>query len=44
MLWAARALGADTVQILKYATSGDVTGDHSSVVGYGAGVVTQRIT
>jgi len=39
MLWAARELGADKVQILKYATSGDVTGDHSSVVGYGAAVV-----
>jgi AmmeMemoRadiSam system protein B len=43
-LWAARELGADKVQILKYATSGDVTGDYSSVVGYGAGVVTQSIT
>jgi len=39
MLWAARGLGADKVQILKYATSGDVTGDTSSVVGYGAAVV-----
>jgi hypothetical protein len=39
MLWAARILGADKVQILKYATSGDVTGDHSSVVGYGAAAV-----
>jgi AmmeMemoRadiSam system protein B len=39
MLWAARDLGANKVQILKYATSGDVTGDHSSVVGYGAAVV-----
>ena len=39
MLWAARELGADEVQILKYATSGDITGDQSSVVGYGAGVV-----
>ncbi len=39
MLWAARELGANKVQILKYATSGDVTGDHSSVVGYGAAVV-----
>jgi MEMO1 family protein len=39
MLWAARDLGADKVQILKYATSGDVTGDTSSVVGYGAAVV-----
>jgi MEMO1 family protein len=39
MLWAAHDLGADKVQILKYATSGDVTGDYSSVVGYGAAVV-----
>lgn len=39
MLWASRELGADKVQILKYATSGDITGDHSSVVGYGAAVV-----
>jgi AmmeMemoRadiSam system protein B len=39
MLWAARELGANKVQTLKYATSGDVTGDHSSVVGYGAAVV-----
>ncbi len=41
MLWAARELGANKLQILKYATSGDVTGDHSSVVGYGAAVVYQ---
>lgn len=41
MLWAARDLGANKVQTLKYATSGDVTGDHSSVVGYGAAVVLQ---
>ena len=40
-LWASRSLGADCVKILKYATSGDVTGDHSSVVGYGAAVVLQ---
>jgi AmmeMemoRadiSam system protein B len=39
MLWAAQDLGANKVQTLKYATSGDVTGDHSSVVGYGAAVV-----
>jgi MEMO1 family protein len=39
VLWAARALGADTVRILKHATSGDVTGDHSSVVGYGAAAI-----
>lgn len=42
MLWAARALGANEVQILHYATSGDVTGDQSSVVGYGAGVVIKK--
>jgi AmmeMemoRadiSam system protein B len=39
MLWAAKTLNADKVQILKYATSGDITGDHKSVVGYGAAVV-----
>jgi len=43
MLWAARALGADKVQILNYATSGDVTRDYSSVVGYGAAVVLKKI-
>jgi AmmeMemoRadiSam system protein B len=43
MLWAARALGADKVQTLKYATSGDVTGDQTSVVGYGAAVVLKKI-
>lgn len=39
VLWASRELGANKVQILRHATSGDVTGDYSSVVGYGAGVV-----
>jgi hypothetical protein len=39
VLWAARDLGADRVQILHYANSGDVTGDTSSVVGYGAAVI-----
>ena len=39
VLWAARELGANQVKILKHATSGDVTGDTSSVVGYGAAVV-----
>jgi AmmeMemoRadiSam system protein B len=34
VLLAARALGADRTVILKYANSGDVTGDHSRVVGY----------
>ena len=39
VLWAAKAMGADTVKVLRHATSGDVTGDLSSVVGYGAAVV-----
>ena len=39
VLWAARELGADKVQVLRHATSGDVTGDFSQVVGYGAAVV-----
>ncbi len=39
VLWAARELGADTVKVLRHATSGDVTGDYSSVVGYGAAAV-----
>jgi len=38
-LWASQKLGADKVQILNYATSGDVTKDYSSVVGYGAAVI-----
>jgi AmmeMemoRadiSam system protein B len=39
VLWASKALGGDTVKVLRHATSGDVTGDYSSVVGYGAAVV-----
>lgn len=39
VLWAAKALGADAVRVLNHATSGDVTGDYQSVVGYGAAVV-----
>ena len=37
--WVAKELGANNVQILKYATSGDVTGDFQSVVGYGAAAI-----
>lgn len=44
VLWAARELGADKVKILKHATSGDVTGEFTSVVGYGAGVVLRTPT
>jgi AmmeMemoRadiSam system protein B len=40
-LWAAKDLGANTVKILKHATSGDVTGDYSGVVGYAAAVITR---
>jgi len=39
VMWAARELGADKVKILCHATSGDVTGDYSSVVGYGAAAI-----
>jgi len=39
VLWAARALGADRVRVLKHATSGEVTGDYDAVVGYGAAVI-----
>jgi MEMO1 family protein len=33
---AAKVLGATSGKLLRYATSGDVTGDYSQVVGYGA--------
>jgi AmmeMemoRadiSam system protein B len=39
VMWAARQLGADKVEILRHATSGDITGDYSAVVGYGAAVM-----
>jgi hypothetical protein len=39
ILIAAGDLGADHVHVLHHATSGDVTGDMSSVVGYGAAVI-----
>jgi AmmeMemoRadiSam system protein B len=41
VMWAAQALGADTVQVLHHATSGEVTGDYTQVVGYGAAVNTR---
>jgi hypothetical protein len=41
VLWAARELGANSVQILNYATSGEVTGDLREVVGYAAAVITR---
>jgi AmmeMemoRadiSam system protein B len=40
-MMAARALGADAGQVLKYAHSGDVSGDRSAVVGYLAAAFTR---
>lgn len=37
-LMVAKQLGADRAEVLKYANSGDVTGDRSGVVGYAAAV------
>jgi AmmeMemoRadiSam system protein B len=42
VLWAAKELGANKVKILRHATSGDITGDTSQVVGYGAAVVLRQ--
>jgi AmmeMemoRadiSam system protein B len=39
VLLAARLLGASRAQVVRYADSGDVTGDKSSVVGYMAAVL-----
>ena len=38
MLTAAKTLGATSAELIRYATSGDVSGDREMVVGY-AGVV-----
>jgi hypothetical protein len=40
MLTAAKLLGATSATLVKYATSGDVSGDYESVVGY-AGIIVQ---
>lgn len=40
MLTAARALGATSAELLKYATSADVSGDRSTVVGYAGIAIT----
>ena len=39
VLWACRKMGADKVKVLRHATSANVTGDYSSVVGYGAAAI-----
>jgi AmmeMemoRadiSam system protein B/AmmeMemoRadiSam system protein A len=38
LITAAKALGAEKAELVRYQTSGDTTGDHSSVVGY-AGLI-----
>ena len=42
MLTAARRLGAKSADLVKYATSGDVSGDRDMVVGYAGVVVTYK--
>jgi AmmeMemoRadiSam system protein B len=42
VLWAAKDLGADSVKILNYATSGDITADFTQVVGYASAVITRQ--
>jgi AmmeMemoRadiSam system protein B len=39
VMWAARDLGANKIEILRHATSGDIRGDFSRVVGYGAAAI-----
>jgi len=38
MLFAAKKMGAVEAELVKYATSGDVSGDYGHVVGY-AGII-----
>jgi hypothetical protein len=40
MLTAAKLLGATAATLVKYATSGEVSGDYESVVGY-AGIIVE---
>jgi AmmeMemoRadiSam system protein B len=42
VLYTARELGANKVEILHHSTSGDTTGDHTSVVGYGAAAILKK--
>ncbi len=39
VMWAAKELGADHIEVLRHATSGDVTGDFGAVVGYAAAAI-----
>jgi len=38
-LVASLALGASSVELIRYATSGDVTGDYIQVVGYASFII-----
>ncbi len=42
LITAARQLGAGQVELVKYMTSGDTTGDYAAVVGY-AGIIVKRL-
>ncbi len=42
VLWAAKELGGNAVEVLHYSTSADETGDESAVVGYGAAVILKQ--
>ncbi len=42
LISAAKELGAKTAELIKYQTSGDITGDYSSVVGY-AGIIIKAV-
>ena len=42
LISAAKELGAKTAELVKYQTSGDITGDYSSVVGY-AGIIIRAV-
>jgi len=42
LISAAKELGAKTAELVKYQTSGDVTGDYSNVVGY-AGIIIKSV-
>jgi AmmeMemoRadiSam system protein B len=42
MLWAARAVGANAVEVVHYSTSGEQTGEYREVVGYGAAIILKR--
>ncbi len=42
MLSACKGLGAEQARLLRYATSGDIAGDYSRVVGYASVAVTAR--